>query len=350
MKMTRGLTLLVMFAFSLATAQEEPYQVPGFPTFDPAMKPFEIVAESEDTLTVRHLHGDLEIPRQPERIVALDEFATELLLALGIKPVGGVHLYDQWPIAYREQAEGVALIRRTGADVNLEALLALEPDLMIGGIGTEDVTRYEQYSRIAPTLIYREWPFYYAWRAILVDLAEIFDKQQEHETFMAMLQTELAGYRERLAPVFEGETVATLYPGENGVGLNGPGSRDGADGRYRPNVNVAWAYIELGFQPSREVIELGDNYFQEVSYELLPSFEADHLIVMAGVHGSDPTPEYHALLAHPLWESIPAVQKGNAYTLAADRAGGPLTLLQLLDTFEKVVLERVADTLTDESE
>jgi ABC-type enterochelin transport system substrate-binding protein len=65
---------LLVFGFSLAQ-QETPPQVEGFPEFAPPPSMFTVTEEPEDGYLVDHKLGETLVPKNPQRIVALEQAA-----------------------------------------------------------------------------------------------------------------------------------------------------------------------------------------------------------------------------------------------------------------------------------
>lgn len=94
------------------------------------------------------LGREVEIPTHPQRIVVL-QYLPEML-AVGVKPVGAAtHLLKNF-VSIKDQVGG---IEDTGAanDPNLEKILELQPDLIIGADWHEE--QLDKLSKIAPTVI-----------------------------------------------------------------------------------------------------------------------------------------------------------------------------------------------------
>ena len=90
-------------------------------------------AGAVETRTVTDIEGtDVEVPVEPQRVVALSEPTLDGLLALGITPVGAVAGRGQNDIAgyLREQAGDVPLLGNV-AQPNFEAVGAADPDLIL---------------------------------------------------------------------------------------------------------------------------------------------------------------------------------------------------------------------------
>jgi len=112
------------------TSQSAPPQVPGFPPFAPAPTLLEVIEDRGDTVLVRHALGETEIPKNPERVYT-DDAMLEPLVALGIVPVASSYIdAAAMPEALAEQVEGKTTIFPYNS-VNLEAILAAQPDLIV---------------------------------------------------------------------------------------------------------------------------------------------------------------------------------------------------------------------------
>lgn len=102
--------------------------------------------------TVKQAMGDTEIKTKPQRVVVLDTGELDAVLALGITPVGMVTTEGANPVPtyLAERVKGVATVG-TIQQLNLEAIAALKPDLILGSkLRAEKL--YPQLSEIAPTV------------------------------------------------------------------------------------------------------------------------------------------------------------------------------------------------------
>lgn len=101
---------------------------------------------------VNHAMGATKVPVNPQRIVTLDG-AIENVLALGGKPVVTVlnGSLDEQPAYLRGSLADVKLLG-SFEQPNLEKILALKPDLILGEKGISE-NIYPQLSQIAPTVL-----------------------------------------------------------------------------------------------------------------------------------------------------------------------------------------------------
>lgn len=102
--------------------------------------------------TVTHARGTTELAEKPQRVVVLDTGELDAVLSLGITPVGIPSTEGSSPIP-SYLADKVADAKTVGTiqELNLEAVAALKPDLIIGSQLRADKL-YDQLAAIAPTV------------------------------------------------------------------------------------------------------------------------------------------------------------------------------------------------------
>lgn len=108
------------------------------------------LAQSNFPATVEHELGTLELETAPKRIVALEYSFVDALLALGVEPVG-MAKDDIPPYLAAEIADIPSVGSRY--ELNLEAILAREPDLILADL-SRNREIYGQLSKIAPTAVF----------------------------------------------------------------------------------------------------------------------------------------------------------------------------------------------------
>lgn len=290
---------LTCWLLGLASAQVP--QVEGFPPFASDPQLLEVLEENDTTVRVRHGYGETEMPRNPERILAADETTLDYLLALGLRPVGVTSYSPELPAYLAERAGEITVIPVAGGPdgVSLEALLALEPDLIIGyehlgGNAAPEI--YERISRIAPAVSFLAPPEN-AFRTSLPLLADIFGIEDSSAEAIAAFEEEAEELRGRLEALGDATvSFVTIYPRQ--IRLYGLGYEDEAAG-YLPNNVTAPLYRELGLTPGAEVRELTlEAGRADISFETLPELRADHLLVYSTVPERD-------LTNNPAWLLIP---------------------------------------------
>lgn len=116
-------------------------------------------AGSGDTRLVEHALGETEIPTEPERVVALDSFiALPVLLDADVPVVGALSVSSisgGGPLpsyVTPEEAEGIEIVGGAESGPNLEAIAALNPDVIVGWSVLMDEDLYQSLTQIAPTI------------------------------------------------------------------------------------------------------------------------------------------------------------------------------------------------------
>ena len=103
--------------------------------------------------TVKHALGETKLEKKPERVVVLDSGELDGVLALGITPVGMATTAGQngVPSYLADQAKDIRTVGGI-SELNLEAIAALKPDLILGSkLRANDL--YDELSAIAPTVM-----------------------------------------------------------------------------------------------------------------------------------------------------------------------------------------------------
>ncbi len=136
------------------------------------------------TTTVTDVRGELEIPASPSRVVDLSG-SSDVLTLLGYNIVGTANSdaydYTKYP-SYLEDMLGNAQILGYSmvAEMDVEAILALEPDLIV--ISTIQEKMYDQLSEIAPVVMVDL--ALVDWKEDMMNVANTFNKGAEAEAWI----------------------------------------------------------------------------------------------------------------------------------------------------------------------
>jgi iron complex transport system substrate-binding protein len=250
--------------------------------------------------TVEHAMGTTEIPARPERVVVLDTGELDSVLSLGVTPVGAV------TTAVSEQflsylAEGAAEVEVVGtiAEPNLEAIAALQPDLILSNeVRHADI--YPQLSQVAPTVFAERVGA--VWKDNFALAAEALGREEEAATALAEYEQAAAELGESLGDP-AGTTVSPLR------------FVAGTIRSYQPASFIGTVLADIGLRqielPTGEVPT-----FAEISAEELTTADAD--IVLHSSYGPAADSGAAAVLGGPLWPRLGAVQNDRAYAVEDD--------------------------------
>ncbi|WP_432493350.1 ABC transporter substrate-binding protein [Kineococcus auxinigenes] len=106
-------------------------------------------------VTIEHKLGSTEITAAPVKVVTVGYNEQDFVLALGVTPVGTRKTlsYDSARRPWAQDLLPEGGIPEVGeAELNLEAIAALQPDLIIGAYSYVEQGVYDQLSAIAPTI------------------------------------------------------------------------------------------------------------------------------------------------------------------------------------------------------
>ncbi|OZD06931.1 hypothetical protein CH275_06875 [Rhodococcus sp. 06-235-1A] len=143
---------------------------------------------SGDVRTVQHAFGDTNIPVDPQRVAVLDGDRTlEAVVALDVQPIAAVKpplTGDYAPVVRSRLATEPTDIGSADADIDVEALTAVEPDLIVmRTTGEDNRALYEQVRSIAPTVVVEYTPA--SWQNTLEQVGDIFDRRESADGLLA---------------------------------------------------------------------------------------------------------------------------------------------------------------------
>ncbi|KQO15768.1 AraC family transcriptional regulator [Paenibacillus sp. Leaf72] len=232
--------------------------------------------------------GDVEVPAEPKRVVAL--YMLGDVVAMGVKPVGISDVYEG--AAFEQELAGIETLGQW-FEPNQEAVLALDPDLIIAP--SEDT--YNKLHDIAPTV-------YIPFDKMTTDermkmLGKVFGKEQEVNTLMENFNKKVEESKEKLkaAGVYD-KTVSIIEGGKKEMSVI-------ASKQYGRGSQIIYEYLGMKapkvIQDKIDVATVGDG--ENVSLEVLPEYMGDYIFRSSWMGMDD-------LSDNSIWNSIPAVKEG----------------------------------------
>lgn len=264
-------------------------------------------------VTVEHKFGSTTINEAPERVVAIGYTEQDYLVALGVIPVAVRSWYADETIAFLPWAEDEAggatpeILVMPFGNLNYEAILALDPDMIsavTAGITQEE---YETLSQIAPTIAQSgEYvDFGMPWQEITRTIGAAVGKPDEAELLVAEIEALIAEVKEQNSE-FAGQTIAVAY---NYGDARTYGYYTAADGRGR-------FFTDLGFVVPDELNEIaGQSFFADLSTERIDLLDQDVLIFL-GLGFAEGGQE--AIENDPLIQQLDVVQNDNVLYIPAE--------------------------------
>ncbi len=277
---------------------------------------------SAQPVTIEHKYGSTTIEVTPERVVTVGLTEQDALLALGVVPVGTTEWFGEYPGALWPWAQ--AKLEELGGEtpqvvggagaVNLEAVLALEPDLILALYSGITAEEYAQLSQIAPTIAQPAGYVDYGvpWQELTRTVGQAVGKFQEADALVEEVEARFTEVREQ-HPEFVGATsvVATPY---QGIYLYG--SED-VRGRLLSN---------LGFiLPEGLDAITGEAFGGNISPERTDLLDVDVIIWLDAKAGQGP-------LGNPVYQSLRVSEEGREVFLDSDDdpLGGATSFVSVL--------------------
>ena len=282
-------------------------------------------APDDELRVVQTSFGEVEVPANPERIVALDAVAAMNLISVGVEPTTVFDINGAEAVRNVLTERGIALRSDLGdgfSELNYEAVAVEDPDLIIivAVDGFENLTG--PLAEIAPTIV---MPFFGTWAEAMRDTGAIFGRDAEAEAV-------IAGLEQRFAEV--GETVAadpySLSILGSGLGFLLAMSPDAAISMTAEDVGVTRPDAQVGdIEPF-----MGQPAFQ-VSEELITDHDADVVAVLDGQFYDSA-----AVRSIPTFDNLGAAQAGNVFDVDGDMwfTGHPFAVFWQLADLESLAL------------
>ncbi|MCG7621808.1 ABC transporter substrate-binding protein [Epibacterium sp. Ofav1-8] len=170
---------------------------------------------------IDHIYGSARIEARPERVVSLSFIGHDFLLSLGVVPVAlrkwyGPHAFGVWPWAQEALGSGTPVVMQ--GEIDIEAIAALEPDLIVGQWSGMTRREYALLSQIAPTVAPAPGAGDYSisWQQMLLRLGEATGHATTAQSIIARLDQRLADLR-AAHPEWQGATGIMVWAGTTGA-------------------------------------------------------------------------------------------------------------------------------------
>jgi len=295
-------------------------------------------AEGAFPVTIPTAFGDVTVPSQPKRVVALGWGDAEVALTLGVQPVGeadwlavgnnGVGDWVPQDKRYTTPPKSLGTL-----DVDMEQVAALQPDLILDTRASGDKDRYDKLAGLGvPVVSIPKGAESY--RTTWTDQLDMIGKALGKTAEAAKVRTDLENKFTQTAaahPEFKGKSVVI-------------GSKTASSyGAYVTGDSRVDFMTKLGFVQSPQVQALAQGGFSiTISPERMDLLDADLTVIMPIGVTAD------AVSADPLFQSVPSVKAGHGLVLSdqsisqAFASATPLGLSWAIDKFVPLVAQTVA--------
>ncbi|GGC76635.1 ABC transporter substrate-binding protein [Thalassobacillus devorans] len=271
--------------------------------------------DKSETITYESENGPVEVPANPERVVVLSTFAGNVM-ALDVNLVG-VDAWSKMNPKFEEELQDVEEV----TDDNLEKIIELEPDLIIGLSNIKNVDKLQE---IAPTVTYTYGSLDYLEQHI--EIGKLLNKEEEAtqwvEDFKARAQQ--AGEDIR-AEIGEDTTVSVIENFEKQLYVFGD--------NWGRGTEILYQEMDLKMPEKVKEMALEDGYYA-ISPEVLPEYAGDYVVFSKNADSETSFQDTET------YKNIPAVKNDQVIEVNAKEFyfNDPVTLEYQLETFQDAFL------------
>jgi ABC-type Fe3+-hydroxamate transport system, periplasmic component len=301
--------------------------------------------DAEFPITIKHALGETVIPSKPERVATISWANHDVVLALGVVPVGfseanyGVQDDSGLLPWTKQRLEELGVtspnIYRDAAGLDFEAISDSEPDVILAAYSGITQEEYETLSQIAPVVAYPNQPWVISWREQVRMNATAIGLAAEGEQLIQETE-QFIGDKAAQHPEMKGLKAAFLAfsPGDlSSFWVYMPGDPRGEFleelGMVFPDNIQPFVTPDTGF-----ALSLSAEHADALN-------EADILVT----YGDQALLE--ALQADPMFGKVPAIQRGSMVLipdgtpLAASLNPNPLSIRYTTDQYVSLIVEAI---------
>jgi iron complex transport system substrate-binding protein len=281
----------------------------------------------ETSYTIEHSMGSTTIEGTPERVVILTNEGTEALLALGVTPVGAVQSFtgDPWYDHISDKLKETKVVG-VESEVNVEAIAALKPDLIIGNKMRQEKI-YDQLKAIAPTVFAETLRG--DWKTNFKLYSQALNKEADGNKVLEDYDTRIAELKEKFGDKLNMKvSMVRFMAGEVRI--------------YHKDTFSGVILNDLGFaRPESQNVD--DFAERNVTKERIPAMEGDILFYFTYETGDGKGSELEKdWINDPLFKNLEVAKKGQVYRVndvTWNTAGGVLAANLMLDEMEEIILK-----------
>lgn len=267
------------------------------------------------TITYQSEDGPVKVPANPKRVVVLGSYAGNVL-SLGVNIVG-VDSWSKMNPRFEKKLKGVEEV----SDENLEKIIELKPDLIIGLSTTKNV---DKLKKIAPTVTYTYDKVDYLTQH--VEIGKLLNKEKEAQSWVDDFKKRAAKAGSDIkAKIGEDTTVSVIENFDKQLYVFGD--------NWGRGTEILYQEMKLKMPEKVKKMALKDGYYA-ISPEVLPEYAGDYLIFSKNQDGDT------SFEKTDTYKNIPAVKNHHVFEANAKEFyfNDPITLDYQLNFFTQKFL------------
>ncbi|MBZ5478949.1 iron-hydroxamate ABC transporter substrate-binding protein [Bacillus sp. T_4] len=267
------------------------------------------------TITYQSEDGPVKVPANPKRVVVLGSYAGNVL-SLGVNIVG-VDSWSKMNPRFEKKLKGVEEV----SEENLEKIIELKPDLIIGLSTTKNI---DKFKKIAPTVTYTYDKVDYLTQH--VEIGKLLNKEKEAQSWVDDFKKRAAKAGSDIkAKIGEDATVSVIENFDKQLYVFG--------NNWGRGTEILYQEMKLKMPEKAKKMALKDGYYA-ISPEVLPEYAGDYLIFSKNQDGDT------SFEKTDTYKNIPAVKNNHVFEANAKEFyfNDPITLDYQLDFFTQKFL------------
>ena len=267
------------------------------------------------TITYQSEDGPVKVPANPKRVVVLGSYAGNVM-SLGVNIVG-VDSWSKMNPRFEKKLKGVEEV----SEENLEKIIELKPDLIIGLSTTKNI---DKLKKIAPTVTYTYDKVDYLTQH--VEIGKLLNKEKEAQSWVDDFKKRAAKAGSDIkAKIGEDATVSVIENFDKQLYVFG--------NNWGRGTEILYQEMKLKMPEKVKKMALKDGYYA-ISPEVLPEYAGDYLIFSKNQDGDT------SFEKTDTYKNIPAVKNNHVFEANAKEFyfNDPITLDYQLDFFTQKFL------------
>jgi iron complex transport system substrate-binding protein len=272
--------------------------------------------DSPETVTYQSENGAVEVPANPERVIVLSSFAGNVM-ALDVNMVG----VDAWS-KMNPRFEKLMDVDEV-TDENLEKIIELNPDLIIG---LSNIKNVDKLKEIAPTVTFTYGKLGYLEQHL--EIGKVLNKEKEAQEWIDNFKADSKAAGEEIkAKIGADATVSVIENFDKELYVFGDNWARGTEILYQEmGLNMPEKVKEAALEPG----------YYAISPEVLSEYAGDYVVFSKNAEGDTSFQQTET------YKNIPAVKNNRVFEVNAKEFyfNDPLTLEYQLEFFKKSFLEQ----------
>ena len=272
--------------------------------------------DKTETITYQSESGPVEVPANPERVIVLSSFAGNVM-ALDVDIVG----VDSWS-KMNPRFEKLKDVEEV-TDENLEKIIELNPDLIIG---LSTIKNVDKLKDIAPTVTFTYGKLDYLTQHL--EIGKLLNKEKEAQEWIDNFKADSKAAGEEIkAKIGEEATVSVIENFDKELYVFGD--------NWARGTEILYQEMELNMPEKVKQAALEPGYYA-ISPEVLSEYAGDYVIFSKNAEGDTSFQQTET------YKNIPAVKNNQVFEVNAKEFyfNDPLTLEYQLEFFKKSFLEK----------